>query len=199
MKKILVLMVCLSVLAFCGPAQAGWVPSGTVDFEDLYPGYEAQDITIPDGYGGFNWSPDFLGITKYRYPGSGYEYGCIGKVCAYTGWADDVWFAGPNGDDFNFIGAFITAAWDETEDVIVNGYQNGALVRTTTITTNNDELNFFSFNWLYVDKVEFQPQGQHLAIDNISHCHGVVPIPAAVWLLGAGLMGLVGLRKKVRS
>jgi hypothetical protein len=26
-----------------------------------------------------------------------------------------------------------------------------------------------------------------------------VPIPAAIWLLGAGLMGLVGIRRKVRS
>ena len=27
----------------------------------------------------------------------------------------------------------------------------------------------------------------------------VVPIPAAVWLLGSGLVGLIGLRRKVRS
>ncbi len=191
MKKAILLLVCLGLLSFAGLAQA----AGIVTFEDLNPGYESNTIIPPAGYGGFNWSPYFYAITKGYHPGSGYDLGCIGYVTGYTAYANDVSFEGVSGQDFFFIGAFITAAWDSTEDVIVKGFLNGSQTHTTTITTHNDQPYWFSFNWSRVDKVEFQPQGQHIAIDNISHCNPV-PVPPSLILIGTGLVGLLGLRRR---
>ncbi len=188
MKKI---FFCLLALTLLLPGLA--FAAGTVTFEDLYPGYETNAILPPAGYDGFNWSPDFGVITKKFHPDSGYDLGCIGYMTGYTRYANDVWFEGIGGEDFVFIGAFITAAWDETEDVIVKGYLNGSLIHQVTITTHNDQPYYFTFNWGRVDKVAFEPQGWHIAIDNIDHCNPV-PLPGTLLLLGSGILGLVGLR-----
>ena len=188
MKKV---FLCLLLVSLLVPGAA--LAAGTVTFEDLYPGYEIYDYPVPAGYGGFNWSESFGWITKEYHPGSGYDLGCIGKVAGFTAYANPVWFEGIGGEDFVFIGAFITAAWDDTEDVIVKGYLNGSLIHEVTITTYNDAPYYFNFNWGRVDKVAFEPQGAHIAIDNINHCNPV-PLPGTLLLLGSSLLGLVGLR-----
>ncbi|NIM52927.1 MAG: hypothetical protein GTO22_27435 [Gemmatimonadales bacterium] len=136
-----------------------------IDFEDLYPGYETPDIPLPAGYAGFDWSPYSYAITKYYHAGSGYEYGTIGMVSLYTAWAADISFGGK---PFDFKGAYITAAWDATENVIVEGWADGSLLYQTTITTHNDDAYWFDFEFEGVDHVWFRPQGAHIAIDDIT-------------------------------
>lgn len=41
--------------------------------------------------------------------------------------------------------------------------------------------------------------GDHLYLDNIIFSGDAVPIPGAVWLLGSGLIGIVGIRKKFKK
>ncbi|MDD5132406.1 MAG: PEP-CTERM sorting domain-containing protein [bacterium] len=191
MKKLFVLLLCLVSLATSVVAASAMV----IDFESLYPGYEAQDIAIPSGYQGFNWSQAVLGITKYEIPGSGYEYGTIGNASIYTGWANDISFS--NGS-FDFNGAYITAAWDVTESVVVEGWKNSSLLYSNTITTYNDKAYWFDFNFDDVDTVWFKPSGNHLCIDNITVNEGVAPIPepGTMMLLGTGLAGMLALRRK---
>lgn len=70
---------------------------------------------------------------------------------------------------FNFDGAYITAAWDNTEQVTIEGCKDGSLKYTQTITTHNDNAYWFDFNFIDVDTVCFIPHGSHLAIDNITY------------------------------
>jgi hypothetical protein len=190
MKKLIVLACCLSILAGAGMAAAGFAPVFT--FEDLDPGYEASDIPIPSPYHGFTFSASALGITKYELPGTGYEYGTIGRVSMYTAYAnpisilDGLW-------DFN--NAYITAAWDATETVTVEGWLSGVKKYTQDIVTHNDKAYGFSFNFKDIDTVVFTPHGNQLAIDNIN----AIPVPPTVWLLGSGLLGLVGWRRLRKS
>ncbi len=49
--------------------------------------------------------------------------------------------------------------------------------------------------------IEFGSVNEHLGnevfgIDNVSFQTSAVPVPAAVWLFGSGLIGLIGMRKK---
>jgi hypothetical protein len=47
-------------------------------------------------------------------------------------------------------------------------------------------------HWYVNDQVIYNKLGAWVVAD-------VVPIPGAVWLLGSGLVGLVGLRKKLKK
>ena len=60
---------------------------------------------------------------------------------------------------------------------------------------NNEE-----FNWAVVDSGEWGTT-KNIDIFRISHIGEInpVPIPAAVWLLGGGLIGLVGLRRRIKN
>ena len=42
----------------------------------------------------------------------------------------------------------------------------------------------------------FGGAGQLIVFDVVGDIDGVVPVPAAVWLLGSGLLGLIGLRRR---
>jgi hypothetical protein len=193
MKKLIVLACCMSILTCAGVAAAGNVPVFT--FEDLYPGYEAQDIPIPAPYHGYTFNAAALGITKNHLPGTGYEYGTMGRVSMYTGYANSISIQGAVWD---LKGSYITAAWDATETVTVEGWLAGVLKYTQDIVTHNDKAYWFNFNFTDIDTVWFKPHGEHLDIDNINGDHCAVPVPPTVWLLGSSLLGLVGFRKKFR-
>jgi hypothetical protein len=137
-------------------------------FEDLDPGYETINV-IPAGYHGFQWGSYAYWITKNYHPGSGYDYGTLGHVSLFTAYALPISMGGA---PFNFTGAYITAAWDATEQVTVQGWRNGVQVYSTTITTHNDQAYWFSFSFAQVDTVWFVPAGAHLAIDNITYNRG---------------------------
>lgn len=106
-----------------------------LDFEDLDPGYEFYE-KIPTGYQGFSWSSNSYWITKYRMPDTGYEHGTIGRVSLFT--LDPAEFSLSDGV-FNFSGAYITSAWDLTEEVVVEGWRDGSLVYKEKITTSCDQ------------------------------------------------------------
>jgi hypothetical protein len=62
----------------------------------------------------------------------------------------------------------------------------------------NGTLNYFAFSSdSLISSVTFHDAGNDgYAVDNISTA---TPIPGAVWLLGSGLLGLIGLRRRTRN
>jgi len=145
----------------------------TIGFEDLHPGKEADGIKIPSGYEGFNWSYKFRCITKGKRPDSGYEAGCIGKVCAYTSSYKDVSMQSVGGKPFDLYGAYITAAWRQQQDFTVEGWSEGKLVYSETLITDPNGPWWFEFEFKDIDTLYFRPGSRfggkkhHLAIDEI--------------------------------
>jgi hypothetical protein len=135
-----------------------------LDFEDLDPGSEALG-PIPFGYQGFSWSSSSRWMTKYRQSKTGYEYGTIGRVSLYNSYAKDVSLSD---GVFDFSGAYITSAWDSPVQVVVEGWRDGSLVYTETITTHNDQAYWFDFSFTNIDTLWFRPLGRHIVIDDIT-------------------------------
>jgi hypothetical protein len=135
-----------------------------LDFEDLDPGSETLG-QIPTGYQGFSWSSRCKWITKYRQSKTGYEYGTIGRVSLFTSYAKDVSLSD---GVFDFSGAYITSYDLMTEQVVVEGWRDGSLVYTETITTNNDQAYWFDFSFTNIDTLWFRPLGRHIVIDDIT-------------------------------
>ena len=91
--------------------------------------------------------------------------------------------------------------------VAITGYLNDGGQVTTTLSldgifdglggTNDFQLFTFDSSWNNLTRVEFDSTAYSL--DNIQLDVNPVPVPAAVWLFGSGLIGLAGFarRKKV--
>jgi hypothetical protein len=188
MKKMLALMVCLSLLGIAWSAAAY---ARVITFEDLDPGYETAG-DIPAGYEGLNWGGSYW-ITKYLMPETGYNYGTLGDVSAFT--ASYMSFS--SGTAFDFNTAYITAAYDANMAVTVEGWLAGHLKYSTTITTHNDKAYWFNFNFTGIDTVKFLPTITQIVVDNISLTDNInaVPLPGSLVLLGSGLLPLLGWRR----
>jgi hypothetical protein len=67
---------------------------------------------------------------------------------------------------------------------------------TSATPTNFAAINLAGLN---IDSlvISFQtPFNQTHLIDNIALSPTVIPIPAAIWFMGSGLIGLIGMRRK---
>ncbi len=85
----------------------------------------------------------------------------------------------------------------EGEPFTLTGNLNGGGTVTETFTTlGNYQWDLFTLpsEWQNLDSVDFLATNFFLNLDNISVSQ--VPVPAAVWLFGSGLIGLIGMTKK---
>lgn len=136
-----------------------------------------DDITyIGNGYGGLNWSGfNLLNSQTYSLQDSGYVRGTASPDnVAFVYGAGTV--SGQNGDEFDFIGATLTAAWNVDLNVDIIAYRDGVQTHSQTIVISDDFGTDFVFNWQNVDQVTFSPYGgtdagtpgggTHLVVDN---------------------------------
>ena len=77
----------------------------------------------------------------------------------------------------------------------------GALFSDTVTLDGLVGLETFAFNWGSLASVSWTnvDPSQALQLDNISVSTSPVPVPAAVWLFGSGLLGLVGVARRTPS
>ena len=200
MKKLLVIL-CVMFLVFW---MNGFLEASTIlSFEDLYHAGESPSVhPMPKGYAGFNWSSSILSNDKLP-SADGYVYGTIGRTSIITTNNG----ASMSKDDgyFDFIGAYISDAFYGGTATVVGLKNNSPLYsRTVSITEPKDEwapLNYFAFNFTGVDTIKFSSPETHIVIDNIylDNVTAAVPIPGAVWLLGSGLIGFIGIKKKFKK
>jgi len=189
--------------------------AAVLTFDDI-----ATDQTglIPDGYGhsDFIWGESEDGSSRgglayihySRHPGSGYDLGRVsGEYVGFEGWGSASFLTLESGT-FDFNGAFITAAWWDDLQVVLEGYQNDTLLYSTTVTVNPTNPQWFDFNFNRINRLSFHSfggsgydpnnlgNGNMFAFDNFTYELNAVPVPAAVWLFGSGLIGLIGFAKR---
>ncbi len=160
-------------------------------------------------YGGLTW--DNMGVVSANamgggYIGGGYDNGTVsGDYVAFNMYANPLTVSG---SVFNFIGAYLTGAWNDGLSIDIVGRRNGADLYSQTITVDTTSATWFGFNFLGIDELIFTSYGGtnagnggvgiHFAMDNFTY--SPVPVPAAVWLFGSGLLGLMGFsRRKITA
>lgn len=141
-----------------------------IDFEDItIDGY----FEIPDGYHGFNWDVPY-GINLYTLYGPGLVgsgYAVAGTNVAYTPWAyQPVVITRTDGGDFDFGGVELTSAWDSVQTVTLEGWLDGSLIYSDTVTIYNTSVTDVNENWGAIDTLiignNFATYNSHLVLDN---------------------------------
>ena len=76
----------------------------------------------------------------------------------------------------------------------------GTLFSNTITLDMLSGLETFDFNWYNLASASWtETTGAFLQLDNIAVATTVVPVPAAVWLFGSGLIGLTGIARRKKS
>jgi hypothetical protein len=110
--------------------------------------------------------------------------------------------------DFNgggtFVNSFTTAAssGDETGGVMsgtinITDNWNGTDFAQGGAFTGTGNGSTFSINWTSL--IVGGPFNNQIGTYNVSGTYSVVPVPAAAWLMGSGLVGLVGVARRRRK
>ena len=191
--------------------------SGTVDKADaaLY-GSGPINLAIPDGFENGIWTgisvPDSFEIADVSVT-LDIEHGWIGDLgVALVGPGDDfIWLIDPDSMDANELvaGQGYTFTDSAMEFLPVGAHLNFTTIPGDTYwpdDSREDPITTFASafagdnsqgNWqLYLVDVLPRDEG---ALISWQLDLTPVPIPGAIWLLGSGLAGLVGLRRKFRN
>jgi hypothetical protein len=201
MKKATLTVFFLALaLALAGPAAAV-----VVNFDSIATG--GISAPIPAGYAGFTWDSNFYATDNNYYN---------------SNWGNTVTFPSSPNAAFNGFGVATVSAsntpftlngayfsywalsdgfWsDASAGLTVTGYSGVNPVGSVHFLLTNNFV-YQPLGLANIDSVVFTTDEGVLAhwwlMDNMSY--NAVPIPGALWLVGSGLVGLIGLRRKLKS
>lgn len=202
----------LKVLLFITMFFSSLVEATTLTFDDV-PNVPANSWAYFSGYStawnsydGEGWSitsGDNLTHAVLDTVGSDYEYDSIsGEHILFSPAGSYPWGSYPvitaaDGSDFTFGGVWARAL-EGSRNFSIEGYKDDVMVWSDFSLTLNTDWSYYSGSSILFDTLILNFGGDY-AVDDLALNETVVPVPAAVWLFGSGLIGLVGVarRKKV--
>jgi len=188
-------VACVAVLV----VTVGHVKAETLTFDELV---TAVTDPIPNGYGGFQWNNFAFACRDFilsQYAGTGYDNGMVSTPnIAYNENGNPAAFSSDT--PFTLNGAYLTGAWNNGLQIIVDGLVNDSVVYSRTVVVDTTSPTWFDFNFQNVTKVNFTSSGgtpahgndfgYQIIMDNLK-VNEIVPEPSA--LIGLLSMGIVGL------
>lgn len=179
------------------------VNAAVLTFDDIVTLGDSSTHEITTPYGGLTWSNLRIINTNFHV-GTGYENGTVsGDYVSFNAYGNPVIV---QGSPFTFNGAYFTTAQQEDDLVIkIQGYSGSTKLYETTITPLFSAATWYNFNYVGIDTLIIIGSGpfvgsgssRRFAMDNFTFNEPTpVPIPAAVWLFGSGLLGLIGVSRR---
>jgi hypothetical protein len=197
-RRITLALTALTLSAGTAAAQ-----TQVLGFEDVGSDYGCC-LTLPTGYGGFNWGLGYNTMGKAAYPGTGYATGTTGSrsIFLYNFGNSAI----TSSTLFDFVGADFAAAWNASQTVTLMGYRGGVMVGSTSATITNTAATFVTANFMGIDELRISGTGSQINIDQFTtgeigiDATTTAPEPASIALMGTGLLAIGGLaarRKRV--
>jgi hypothetical protein len=214
LRFFLVPAVCVSVLVF----SAGSTRSQTVvTFDDLHE--TGTGTWVANGYRGLDWDNFiannailFTNIAPYFFDYyltnglSGNYYGIMSaSTVAISGGATGAAISSTT--NFNFQSVYLTGMFNSNMNIEVEGFRSGALLYDTTVVASATAPTLFTFNYMDVDQVAFNPTGgepafgtpswPEIVMDNLTF--EFVPEPSSLLLTSLGVVTLWAYAKRKRT
>ncbi|MDX2241198.1 MAG: PTPA-CTERM sorting domain-containing protein [Leptolyngbyaceae cyanobacterium bins.302] len=173
----------------------------TLTFDEI-----ATEGSISNGYGGLNWDNFYVlnSTTFFGGAPNGYKFGTASpEKVAYNA------FGAPasvlkGSQPFTLNSAYLTAAWNDGLNILIEGIQGINTVYSTTVVVDTTSPTLFNFNWSGIDSLRFTSfggvnagyggGGTQFALDNLTI--NATPIPTPALLPGLIGMGVMALRKR---
>lgn len=192
-----------------GLAQAALITANTMSISDDFSNFSGdfdntgKPVTLASGA---SWTSDYsgavIGNEFYQLLGNGYwdseRNGFTGLGAA----SGSMTFSFIN--DVNYVGGFMNYySSSPTNDITIKAFNSKEEeLESYTITFSTpDGINDGVFRGISRDTFDiasFQVSNSYVVLDDLTF-NAAVPVPAALWLFGSGLLGLVAVaRRKVR-
>ena len=203
--------ITLGAISFSTAAQAA-----TLTFDDLISpetGSISSAAPVPTNYAGFTWNNFGYDSTPPEF--TGYLYGVVSQsTVVYNRAANPASFS--RDQAFDFTSAYLTAAWNNGLNILVQGFAGSTQTYSRTVTVNPDRPTLFNFDFLGVDRVLFSSSGgvdagfsdgdgTHFVMDNLSvntlEPTQAAAVPEPTTMLGLALAGagLAAVRRRARA
>ncbi|MEH2308966.1 PEP-CTERM sorting domain-containing protein [Nostoc sp.] len=177
-------------------------------FDDLDATSQFDGNEIPNGYGGLNWDNFYyLTTPTYQINPSGYTFGTVSSPnVAYNLFGDPATVS-IDGGQFDFNSAYLTAAWSNGLDILVEGFSDGITKYATIVTVDTTSPTQFNFDFLDIDSLKFtssgginagyEGSGTQIVLDNFTYNSKTVPEPTTILgLLTVTSFGIALSRKQ---
>jgi len=142
-------------------------------FDDLSSTTKFVDINSP--YNGFEWK-GFYVLHKDHDMGEGLHNGTVsGDYAVYTGYEYVSTITSVGHADFNFSGAYLTAAWQDTVEITINGYLEDELgifklKYSDTVTLIKEAPAWYDLNYSGIDRISFYlVKGSKFILDDFNY------------------------------
>lgn len=194
----------LSLLLSLGLTTAAQTQAAVITFDDL-PATELD--AVPENYQGFIWGESFFTNVSYIHkdtvPDSGYANGVVsGDYAAFNFLATTSVIKTSGGEQFDFNGAYFTAALSEGLNIEVTGFLNNLTLFTQTIIVSTQQAQWFDFDFFGINSLSLRAWGgaaqddtlgnDFYVMDNFTINEAVaVSESSALALLLLGLAGIV--------